>query len=400
MKKLKAKTAAQKRRAKAKMKQKVEELKRGNWVLDRLDWIEGPATVDADADADVDADVDTDAEYDTIDVDNNSFPVKEEEEEEEGADTSTTATIAVKNNKEHEEEDKQQQQQQSPRDARSHSRSHDISIVSWNVLADAYCSRTSHRNLPSKFQRHVFNRKERQHNVRQTLCLLDAKLSSSSSEYGDGDGDSYDDDNNDDSFLDFIALQEVDPPLEISKCMKQLGYGVVETVTSKDGCVGRVDACGLYYRLSQWICLDQETIRLDDLAILRSTSISTEKEKEKENENENKENEREKGTRNEKTLNDDNTTTRQQTTTKTTIKTTDSISELFGGKRNTATRERNNGNSTSNNHESMKGLQRSFVRKNVALLVRLQHISTGRKVVVVVSHLFWNPAYEYVKVSV
>ena len=37
-----------------------------------------------------------------------------------------------------------------------------FSIVSWNVLADAYCSPRSHRCLPEKTQRHVFNRNQRQ----------------------------------------------------------------------------------------------------------------------------------------------------------------------------------------------------------------------------------------------
>ena len=44
-----------------------------------------------------------------------------------------------------------------------------VSIVSWNVLADSYCSRRSHRQLPMVYQKHVFDRHQRQHHVRQIL---------------------------------------------------------------------------------------------------------------------------------------------------------------------------------------------------------------------------------------
>ena len=300
MKKLKKKTVAQKKRAKAKAKLKAEEQKRGNWVLDRLDWIKGSADYHSNNNND----------NDNKDGVNNNNDVE----------VDNIITTVDDNDKRHQ----QQQQQQD---------THDISIISWNVLADSYCSRSSHRNLPSKVQSQIFNRKQRQHDVRQTLRLLDAKL-----------------------MPDLIGLQEVDPPLEISKCMESLGYGVVETLASPDGRNGRVDSCGLYYRKSQWTCLDYETIRLDDIAILRSLSTSLEASE------------------------TDNTTDKTTTATK---------------KRN---RDRNSSSSTSHpNSGSLKGLQRSFVRKNVALLVQLGHIPTGRRVVVVVAHLFWNPAYEYVK---
>ena len=131
--------------------------------------------------------------------------------------------------------------------------------------------------------------------------------------------------------------------------MKSLGYGVVETYTSPDGRNGRVDSCGLYFREESWKCSTNVTIFLDDLAILRSSTSS-------ENESQAQ------------------------------------LPEAIAKKRGKG------GSSSSTNSGSLKGLERSFVRKNVALLASLEHKNTGRKVAVVVAHLFWNPAYEYVKV--
>ena len=42
---------------------------------------------------------------------------------------------------------------------------------------------------------------------------------------------------------------------------------------------------------------------------------------------------------------------------------------------------------------NLMGLQTSFVRKNMALLVRLEHLDSNRELVVAVVHLFWNPRY-------
>ena len=144
----------------------------------------------------------------------------------------------------------------------------------------------------------------------------------------------------------------------VAKCMKSLGYGVVETTASPDGRDGRVDSCGLYFREDNWKCLDQETVRLDDLAILRSSS-----------------------------KNDDEGSNANKIT----------IKQSTGSARVSRNR-RSGGSSTNTNSGSLKGFERSFIRKNVALLVRLEHIPTKRRMVIVVAHLFWNPAYDYVKV--
>lgn len=129
--------------------------------------------------------------------------------------------------------------------------------------------------------------------------------------------------------------------------MRSLGYGVVETIGSLGGRAGRVDSCGLYFREDNWKCLNHETIRLDDLAILRSSSESDDRVEKNHNEIKNK-------------------------------------------------RRRNDNGDTQSGR--LKGFERSFVRKNVTLLARMEHKPSRRQVVIVVSHLFWNPAYDYVKV--
>jgi mRNA deadenylase 3'-5' endonuclease subunit Ccr4 len=183
-----------------------------------------------------------------------------------------------------------------------------VSIVCWNVLADAYCNYKSHQHLPLKFQRHVFDRHQRQHHVRQILRRFASTIAP-----------------------DFLALQEVDPPLEVAGCMKELGYEGIETPSSPGGKDGRVDACALYYRHDQWKCLEHEIVRLDDLATMCSKE----------------------------------------------------------------SKEKPSVAGSSN----LQDVQTSFVRKNMALLVRLEHLHGNRRqLVVAVLHLYWNPSYEYVKV--
>lgn len=272
MKKQKSKPVSKKRGAKAKTQ--LEGHNRRSWVEDKLDWI--PA----------------DLHHQTA----NFKPVTTDEWSDDDPRQFTSNVEGEKENKEY-----------------------DLSIISWNVLADSYCNRSSHKNLPIKFQRRVFDRKQRQHHVRQTLRILSTRLSP-----------------------DLIALQEVDPPPQISACMKDLGYGgAVETPASPDGRNGRVDSCGLYFQTSKWKCLEHETVQLDDLATLQSGRNDATEQKE--------------------------------------------------------LRRKDSGRSSTCNN--LQGLQTSFIRKNVALLVRLEHAASGREIVVAVAHLFWNPAYEYVKVS-
>jgi mRNA deadenylase 3'-5' endonuclease subunit Ccr4 len=46
---------------------------------------------------------------------------------------------------------------------------------------------------------------------------------------------------------------------------------------------------------------------------------------------------------------------------------------------------------------NLQGLSTSFLRRNVALVCRLQHIESNNTIVVANAHCYWNPEYSYVK---
>lgn len=118
----------------------------------------------------------------------------------------------------------------------------DISVVSWNVLAEAYCSRRSQRNLPPEYQRVVFSNKRRR--------IILEKLEQMNS--------------------DVFLLQEVDMD-EIEQHLGKLGYEGVESPRTRGGSPGRVDACGIYVRSSRWTIIEHEVVSLDDLAFLKTS---------------------------------------------------------------------------------------------------------------------------------
>ena len=180
-----------------------------------------------------------------------------------------------------------------------------LPIISWNVLADSYCSPRSHKGLPPKAANHIFNRNQRHHHIQKTLHQLVSSLNRP-----------------------ILALQEVDAPLGILPTLKELGYDGIETPTSPGGKNGRVDACGLYFDKEEWVCLKSEAVRLDDLATLRSKST---------------------------------------------------------------------GDVTVGTKNNLQGLQASFLRKNMALLVMLRHAKTKRAVVIAVLHLYWNRKFDIAK---
>ena len=237
-----------------------------------------------------------------------------------------------------------------------------VSIICWNMLAEGYCSPRSHPGLPRQYQEVVFDKARRGSLIRKILCSGKAKTvntekgfllleeATQAQLFGDDDDDDDDDSQNSNGDQDAMspplatpslqllpdiwALQEVDMDEVLSKHLSSMGYEGVETPRMKigAGAGGKADACGIYFRSEKWKLLDQELIRLDDLASL--------------------------------TVNDGD--------------------------------ENENGGATINNN--LQGLQRSFLRRNVALLVRLQsQQSPETTLVLAVTHLFWNPIYEYVK---
>jgi mRNA deadenylase 3'-5' endonuclease subunit Ccr4/uncharacterized protein with PIN domain len=231
-----------------------------------------------------------------------------------------------------------------------------ISIITWNILAESYCSRRSHRNLPNQYQKCIFHNK---HKRRDNICRIIRNTIS--------------------TIADVICLQEVDMD-EIHKTLQQCGYIGVETIRSVKGnigSVGRVDACGIYVneRNSPWRIQQHHMIQLDDLAFLSSSSIDS-------NSVPSSSPSASKKVINE--VNDDNTSKFAQ----------EDGDDTNDNSRTTPVTIHNNIIAHSSN---MQGIQQAFLRRNVALLVRLHNVNTDETVVVANAHLYWNPYYEYVK---
>jgi mRNA deadenylase 3'-5' endonuclease subunit Ccr4/uncharacterized protein with PIN domain len=175
----------------------------------------------------------------------------------------------------------------------------EIRVVSWNILAQNYLSRRSHRKLPLPYDEVVFVPKRRQALLSKTLKRL---LSLE---------------------LDILCLQEVDLEL-VDATLSEEQFEGISTPTTKGGGAGsRVDACCIYWKKDEWELLDQEFICFDDLSTMGSNAT------------------------------------------------------LLAS--------------------NLQGLKQSLLRRNVGVMVRLQHKETATKVVVTNSHLYWNPEYDYVK---
>ena len=125
----------------------------------------------------------------------------------------------------------------------------DLSIVTWNVLAQSYCSRRSHPDLPRIYQDVVFSPQRRRSRL---LRILKRFV---------------------DETIDVLCLQEVDSD-DIARKLQDWGYSHVETPRTKGGgSGGRVDSCGIYVRKERWSLVDHELIRLDDLATLGAGGV-------------------------------------------------------------------------------------------------------------------------------
>lgn len=185
-----------------------------------------------------------------------------------------------------------------------------ISIISWNVLAHSYCSRSSQKSLPADYQKTVF------HPVKRKQRILDLLTRWAMEE------------------ADILCLQEVDMD-EIGASLRQLGWEGVETPRQKNGGGSgtKVDSCVVYVNPEQWKIREHKIVTFDDLATLSSGKSRQ-------------------GAEN-------------------------GIPCLATG--------------------NLQGLQQSFLRRNVGLIVRLEDVHTGQTFVLANTHLFWNPSYEYVK---
>jgi hypothetical protein len=190
-----------------------------------------------------------------------------------------------------------------------------LSVISWNVLAHAYCSPRSQVRLPMPYQKRVFHGHHRRRNV---VGVLERVASPSGNVCAD-----------------VLCLQEVDMD-EVRVALEGCGYRGVETprtTAGAGGTGGRADSCSIFVNKETWKLVDHELVRLDDLATLASASAASRT-----------------------TSGDDEAASPAAATT------------------------------AANN---LQGLQQSFLRRNVALLVRIQHVSTGETAVVANCHLYW-----------
>jgi Endonuclease/Exonuclease/phosphatase family len=366
-----------------------------------------------------------------------------------------------------------------------------ISILTWNVLAQSYCSRQSQVQLPKEYQRVVFHRPTRQerllHVLQQLTCIptCTSTASNTTTTTTTTIHQKY-------RMMDVICLQEVDL-VEIRPLLTSLGYhSVVETPRCVAGTAvgGRIDGCAIYIRsttttsrstsdsddhntttmsssssihdsnsnnnnictpstenhedsstvtvptlptqeqqqqqqqqqpqegegeeqnalvppiqppsssssssssppLIQWKLLDWELIRLDDIATLSSSSstiYATAQEIDNNNNNNNNNigmDAIENTKANDETTNHNNTTTTPNDHN-THTNTTNSTSNYSSG--------------SSSSCSNIQGIQQSLLRRNMAIIVRLQHCQSPQRTILIVNaHLFWNPAFEYVKVRV
>lgn len=120
------------------------------------------------------------------------------------------------------------------------------SIVSWNVLAHSYCSRTSQRNLPLPYQKLVFHERKRKQKIVDILTRLVSEET------------------------DVLCLQEVDMDEVGDALRKKLGWEGIETPRQKNGggSGSRVDSCAVFVDPEHWRIHDHTVIKFDELASL------------------------------------------------------------------------------------------------------------------------------------
>jgi mRNA deadenylase 3'-5' endonuclease subunit Ccr4 len=207
-----------------------------------------------------------------------------------------------------------------------------FSVATFNILAEAYCSKRSHQNLPPTYADVAFYPLKRRSLLRQILTKLS-------------------------SMFDLICLQELDELLlnDIVGHMSDLGYGWIWCKRGGTPCASndvdgemirkinqrlqtrssKPDGCGTFYLKSKWFVRSLDVVNFDDLA--------------------------------------------------------DENRNLRNSERRRSRRE----------IHSLSGIVSSYRRTNTALIVELelQGEVVTKNLVLVNTHLYWHPGYEYVKLS-
>jgi mRNA deadenylase 3'-5' endonuclease subunit Ccr4 len=236
-----------------------------------------------------------------------------------------------------------------------HQNSVTFSIASFNILAEAYLTPRSHKNLPPSSANIVFDKVLR----RKLLCDTLEKLT---------------------KIFDILCLQELDDALQdvVFETLENLGYSYVyasrasgsvpiigsshvnsidvakvsiDDVRTNSEETVRSDGCATFFSKARWKCVKYSIVNFDDLA--------------------------------EETrplLDDSNNV---------------STSSPAREDANEIDQMKKKGRSP------ISGIIASYKRRNAALLVELQSttFSSANHIVVANAHLYWHPGYEYVKLS-
>lgn len=229
----------------------------------------------------------------------------------------------------------------------------EISILSFNILAESYLTPRSHKNLPDSYANIVFYKEKR----RKLLCHVLTKFGKK---------------------FDILCLQEVDQALYpvIAECLQQLGFGYIYyprgskvgpvlssdsshlmKTQTLDGTIksaskdSRSDGCAIFYKLDKWKCLDIDIVQFDDLA-------------------------------------DDNRPMCK--------KKEDPSSSLHEGIHSTKITPDPKQRSAKS---ALPGIIASYRRVNAAVIIRLESKQFHNHVIIGNAHLYWHPGYEFVKLS-
>lgn len=219
----------------------------------------------------------------------------------------------------------------------------DMSILSFNMLAESYLSRRSHPGLPQSHAEVAFDKTKRRRLLLNTFSHF-ADPSRAPEQY------------------DIIGVQEMDLLDIIVPFMKGFGYDVVHESNKYDERKGdlppslteasarsaseEVDfkrvTCAIFFASSKYTLLHSIIIEFDDLAGVASSPVMN--------------------------------------------RTASGHSKARKGRGGTAT-------------DPLSGMLQSFQRRNRAIVAVLKHKGSDRNICVCSAHLYWNPGYEYVKLS-
>jgi len=241
-----------------------------------------------------------------------------------------------------------------------------VSIVSFNMLAESYISPRSHPNLPNSFASIVFEPSKRRELLTKTLHKLIH-------------GPFRD--------LDILCLQEVDLYDEVVEpFMKNHGYlgfsTKIKSANLNPNSHKKVDSCAIFWRKRTLDCIEQHIVEFDDLSkeefIIENkkefTKVKTIVDKPDQN-----------NLRSSMTNND--------------APTIDIHGNPYPTNPSTYYNKKKKIQYRKQTPSSLTGVIQSFLRHNASCILLFKHKEQSNIFAVTSTHLYWNPEYEYVKLS-